>query len=64
VDYTSAAGWAYDEGCITADMIQKHMRPSGKNTQILLCAPPAMTKFAVMPDRGKFGYTKHMFLQW
>jgi cytochrome-b5 reductase len=34
------------------------------DTQILLCAPPAIMKFAVMPDFKKLGYTEDMFLQW
>jgi cytochrome-b5 reductase len=45
-------------------MIQKHMPPSRKDTQILLCAPRAMMVFAVMPAFEKLGYTKYMFLQW
>jgi cytochrome-b5 reductase len=48
---------------ITADMIQKHMPPPGKDTQILLCEPSAMMKVAVMPAIEKLEYTKDMFLQ-
>ena len=58
------AKWAYDSGFITAEMIQKHMPPPGKDTQILLCGPPPMIKFAIMPAFERLGYTKDMFLQW
>lgn len=58
------AKWAYDTGFISAEMIQKHMPPPGKDTQILLCGPPPMIKFAIMPAFEKLGYTKDMFLQW
>ena len=44
-------------------MIQKHMPPPGRDTQILLCEPSAMMKVAVMPAIEKLGYTKDMFLQ-
>ena len=64
VDRPPAAGWAYDEGFITVDMIRKHMPRPGKDTQILLCAPRAMMVFAVMPAFEMLGYTKDMFLQW
>ena len=56
--------WKYSEGFITAEMIKEHMPPPGKDTQILLCGPPPMIKFAVMPAFEKLGYTKDMFLQW
>jgi|TARA_B100001540_G_C15679100_1_gene583956 cytochrome-b5 reductase len=64
VDRAPAKGWAYDEGFITAEMIEKHMPPPGPKTQILFCGPPAMFKFAVEPAFEKLGYTKDMFLQW
>jgi cytochrome-b5 reductase len=56
--------WKYSVGFITAEMIKEHMPPPGKDTQILLCGPPPMIKFAVMPAFEKLGYTKDMFLQW
>ena len=56
--------WKYDEGFVTAEMIERHLPPPGKDTQILLCGPPPMLKFAVMPAFEKLGYTKDMFLQW
>ena len=56
--------WQYSEGFVTAEMIKEHMPPPGKDTQILLCGPPPMIKFAIMPAFEKLGYTKDMFLQW
>jgi cytochrome-b5 reductase len=64
VDRPPAAGWAYDKGFITVDMIRKHMPPPGKDTQILLCAPRAMMKFVVMSAIEKLGYTREIILQW
>ena len=64
VDRPPAKGWKYDSGFVTAEMIEKHMPPPGKDTQILLCGPPPMIKFAIMPAFEKLGYTKDMFLQW
>ena len=64
VDKAPAKGWKYDQGFVTAEMIKKHMPPPGKDTQILLCGPPPMLKFAIMPAFEKLGYTKDMFLQW
>ena len=36
VDRPPAKGWKYDSGFVTAEMIEKHMPPPGKDTQILL----------------------------
>jgi cytochrome-b5 reductase len=64
VDKKPNEAWRYSEGFITAEMIKEHMPPPGKDTQILLCGPPPMIKFAVMPAFEKLGYTKEMFMQW
>ena len=64
VDRPPAKGWRYDTGFVTAEMIKKHMPPPGKDTQILLCGPPPMIKFAIMPAFEQLGYTKDMFIQW
>ena len=64
VDKASSQKWKYSEGFITAEMIKEHMPSPGKDTQILLCGPPPMMKFAVMPAFEKLGYTKDMFMQW
>jgi cytochrome-b5 reductase len=64
VDKAPNEKWKFSEGFITPEMIKKHMPPPGKHTQILLCGPPPMIKFAVMPAFEKLGYTKEMFMQW
>lgn len=56
--------WAYSSGFITKEMIQEHMPPPGKGTQILICGPPPMLKFAVLPALEALGYTKDMYLTW
>jgi cytochrome-b5 reductase len=45
-------------------MIEKTMPPPGKRTQILICGPPPMLKFAVLPALEELGYTKDMILTW
>jgi len=64
VDRPPAAGWDYGTGFVSAEMIAAHLPPPGPHTQILLCGPPPMMKFAVMPAFEKLGYTKDMFMQW
>jgi cytochrome-b5 reductase len=56
--------WKYSSGFITKEMIQKHLPPPGKGTQILICGPPPMLKFAVLPALEELGYTKDMYLTW
>ena len=56
--------WKQFGGFITKEMIQKTMPPPGKKTQILICGPPPMLKFAVLPALEELGYTKDMYLTW
>lgn len=64
LDRPPKQGWAYSSGFITKEMIAEHMPPPGKNTQILICGPPPMLKFAVLPALEALGYTKDMYLTW
>lgn len=64
LDRPPESGWKYSSGFITKDMIAKHMPPPGKDTQILICGPPPMLKFAVLPALEELGYTKEMYLTW
>lgn len=64
LDKPPATNWSHYSGFITKEMIQKTMPPPGKNTQILICGPPPMLKFAVLPALEALGYTKDMFLTW
>ena len=64
IDKAKRKGWTGSTGFVTAEMIKEHMPPPGPYTQILLCGPPPMMKYAVLPAFEKLGYTKEMFLQW
>lgn len=54
--------WKYSKGFINADMIQQHLPPAGLDTQILICGPPPMIKFACDPALEKLGFTPDMKL--
>ena len=64
LDRPPKAGWSHFCGFITKEMIEKTMPPPGPRTQILICGPPPMLKFAVLPAREELGYTKDMILTW
>ena len=57
-----SVGWKYSSGYISADMISEHLPPPGANTQILMCGPPPMIKFACLPNLEKLGYTEDMYV--
>mmetsp|Transcript_29535 Transcript_29535/g.69484 ORF Transcript_29535/g.69484 Transcript_29535/m.69484 type:complete len:309 (-) Transcript_29535:105-1031(-) len=52
--------WKYSEGFISKEMIENHclFNGSSKNTQVLLCGPPPMLKFACYPNLEALGFTK------
>ena len=64
LDRPPKSGWSHFCGFITKEMIEKTMPPPGKRTQILICGPPPMLKFAVLPALEELGYTKDMILTW
>jgi len=53
-------GWKYSKGFITKEMIQTHLPAvaSDGSTQILMCGPPPMTKFACLPNLEALGFKK------
>jgi cytochrome-b5 reductase len=53
-------GWKYSTGFITKDMIEKHLPgpSSDGSTQILMCGPPPMIKFACLPNLEALGFKK------
>lgn len=51
-------GWTHGVGFITPEMIQAHLPPPAETTQILMCGPPPMIKFACQANLDKLGYTK------
>lgn len=52
-------GWKYSSGFITKEMIAKYLFiPNGTSTQIYMCGPPPMTKFACIPNLEALGFTE------
>jgi cytochrome-b5 reductase len=51
------AGWTGSTGFIDQDMIKTHVLKNGKKdgTQVLLCGPPPMIKFACIPNLEAVG---------
>lgn len=55
-------GWAYSSGFINSDMIRSHLPAPGPDTQILMCGPPPMIKFACIPSLEKLEYAEDMYV--
>jgi len=64
VDKAPASGWEYDEGFVTAAMIQAHLPPPAPDTLILCCGPPPMIKFACEKNLDVLHYTANMRAIW
>mmetsp|Transcript_9192 Transcript_9192/g.19089 ORF Transcript_9192/g.19089 Transcript_9192/m.19089 type:complete len:316 (+) Transcript_9192:103-1050(+) len=61
VDRPPADGsWKYSTGFITKEMIEEHLpKAEGDgSTQILMCGPPPMVKFACIPNLEALGFKK------
>ena len=54
------AGWKYSTGFIDKAMIEKHLftPQKGKQTQVFMCGPPPMIKFACRPNLEAIGFTE------
>ena len=52
--------WSYSSGFVSAEMISAHLPPPGKTSQILMCGPPPMIKFACLPNLEKLGFSGDM----
>lgn len=51
-------GWKYSTGFINKDMVQNHVLKDGSSdakTQVLMCGPPPMLKFACVPALEELG---------
>ena len=50
--------WAYSSGFITKSMLEKHclFNKSYKDTQVFICGPPPMIKFACKPNLVELGF--------
>ncbi|CAB3983730.1 NADH-cytochrome b5 reductase 3-like [Paramuricea clavata] len=57
-------GWKYSSGFVNADMIKDHLPAAGDQTQILMCGPPPMIKFACLPNLEKLGFTSDMYFDF
>mmetsp|Transcript_33396 Transcript_33396/g.80771 ORF Transcript_33396/g.80771 Transcript_33396/m.80771 type:complete len:158 (+) Transcript_33396:142-615(+) len=53
-------GWKHSKGFITKEMIESHLpsAASDGSTQILMCGPPPMVKFACLPNLEALGFKK------
>ena len=60
LDKAEDENWKYSTGFVTKDMIQEHLPPPGDNTQIFMCGPPPMIKFALLPALEELGYYDEM----
>jgi cytochrome-b5 reductase len=54
------ANWNYSSGFVTKEMIEKHclFNKSSNNTQVFMCGPPPMLKFACQPALKELGFTE------
>ena len=52
--------WKYSTGFITKEMIEEHLPSPAADgsTQILMCGPPPMIKFACLPNLEALGFKK------
>jgi cytochrome-b5 reductase len=59
-----APGWTFSSGFVNDEMIAAHMPLPGPDTQIFMCGPPPMIKFACIPNLQKLGYTEYMYFSF
>ena len=61
LDRPPTEGWMYSTGFITKEMIERYclFGHSPKQTQVLMCGPPPMIKFACVPNLEALGFTEH-----
>lgn len=54
--------WKYSTGFINKEMLEKHISSGkgtdGKITQVLMCGPPPMLKFACIPNLDELGFSE------
>lgn len=59
------AGWAYDKGFVTADMIKEHLPPPADDTILLVCGPKPMVKYACEDNFKALGYDmENSYFAW
>lgn len=59
-------GWKYSSGFINKEMLKKYclFNNSCKNTQVFMCGPPPMLKFACVPNLIELGFTEKEFVSF
>lgn len=60
LDKADEKNWQYSTGFVTKDMIQEHLPAPSDETQIFMCGPPPMIKFALLPALEELGYSDEM----
>jgi cytochrome-b5 reductase len=60
LDRPPANGWTYSTGFITKEMLKEHCLFGGSShdTQVFMCGPPPMIKFACIPNLTELGFTE------
>jgi len=56
VDRAPESGWDYDVGFVSEYMIGKHIPAPDKYSNVLMCGPPPMIKYACLPNLEKLGF--------
>ncbi|CAH0474076.1 unnamed protein product [Peronospora belbahrii] len=56
--------WKYATGFVTAEMIKKYLPAPASDVQILMCGPPPMLKFAVLPALEELGFTPDQYFSF
>mmetsp|Transcript_1785 Transcript_1785/g.2495 ORF Transcript_1785/g.2495 Transcript_1785/m.2495 type:complete len:316 (+) Transcript_1785:304-1251(+) len=61
VDKAPSDDWKYSVGFVTKDMIDAHLpkKQSNGHTQIYMCGPPPMIKFACLPALQELGFVEN-----
>merc|ERR1712224_183061 len=58
VDRPKDDSWEYSSGFVTKEMIEEFclFNGSSKDTQVFMCGPPPMIKFACLPNLKELGF--------
>jgi cytochrome-b5 reductase len=59
-----ANNWTYSSGFVNEDMLREHFVPFTPDTQVLMCGPPPMLKFACIPNLEKLGFDANHYLEF
>eukprot|EP00357_Protocruzia_adherens_P034226 CAMPEP_0115011156 /NCGR_PEP_ID=MMETSP0216-20121206/23803_1 /TAXON_ID=223996 /ORGANISM="Protocruzia adherens, Strain Boccale" /LENGTH=314 /DNA_ID=CAMNT_0002379627 /DNA_START=68 /DNA_END=1012 /DNA_ORIENTATION=+ len=56
--------WEHYTGFVSKEMIQARMPPPAEDSLILMCGPPPMIKFCILPILEELGYSDNMFFKF